>query len=100
VDAGRQEAGIDPVAPSDLRNLYAEYPTNLRSAGVGAGLGIGRFGAILGPLVASALVARQWPMGALFRVAAVPALLAAAAVAALPWVLEAHARTTPARERS
>jgi AAHS family 4-hydroxybenzoate transporter-like MFS transporter len=75
------------------------YPTDLRSTGVGAGLGVGRFGAILGPLVASELVARQWSMEGLFGVAAVPALLASAVAAALPLVIGAHARLARAAPR-
>jgi AAHS family 4-hydroxybenzoate transporter-like MFS transporter len=71
------------------------YPTDLRSTGVGVALGVGRFGAILGPLVAGALVARQWPMEALFRVAAVPALFATAAAVALSRVLGARRRADP-----
>jgi AAHS family 4-hydroxybenzoate transporter-like MFS transporter len=67
------------------------YPTDLRSTGVGAALGVGRFGAILGPLVAGALVARHWSMEDLFRAAAVPALLAMATAAALPWVIGSRA---------
>ena len=82
-------AGVGLLTGPPMLNALAAtwYPTDLRSTGVGAGLGVGRFGAILGPLVASALVARQWSMEGLFRVAAVPALLAAAAVVALGRVL-------------
>lgn len=61
------------------------YPTDLRSTGIGAALGIGRFGGIFGPLVAAELLRRQWPGEALFRAAAVPALLSAAAILALRW---------------
>jgi AAHS family 4-hydroxybenzoate transporter-like MFS transporter len=86
--------GVGLLAGPPMLNALAAtwYPTDLRSTGVGAALGVGRFGAILGPLVAGDLVARQWGMEGLFRVAAVPALLAAAAAAALPWVLGARAR--------
>ncbi len=81
--------GVGLLAGPPMLNALAAtwYPIDLRSTGVGAGLGIGRFGAILGPLVASALVARQWSMEGLFRVAAVPALLAAAAALTLGWIL-------------
>ncbi len=86
--------GVGLLAGPPMLNALAAtwYPVDLRSTGVGAGLGVGRFGAILGPLVASALVARQWPMEALFRVAAVPALLAAVVVVGLRWVIGARAR--------
>ena len=51
------------------------YPTDLRSTGVGWGLGIGRMGAILGPYVGGMLLARQWGPQQLFLAAAVPALI-------------------------
>ena len=63
------------------------YPTDLRSTGLGAALGVGRFGAILGPLVAGALMARGWSSEALFAGAAAPAVLAGLSVLALGRVL-------------
>ncbi len=87
-------AGVGLLAGPPMLNALAAtwYPTDLRSTGVGAALGVGRSGAILGPLVASALVARQWSMESLLRVAAVPALLAAAAALALGAVLARRSR--------
>jgi AAHS family 4-hydroxybenzoate transporter-like MFS transporter len=64
------------------------YPTDLRSTGLGAGLGVGRFGAILGPVVAGALMARQWTTEAIFLVAAVPAVISTLAILAMRRVLE------------
>jgi AAHS family 4-hydroxybenzoate transporter-like MFS transporter len=86
--------GVGLLSGPPMLNALAAtwYPTDLRSTGVGAGLGVGRFGAILGPLVASALVARHWSMESLLRIGAVPALLATAVVAGLPWVLRSRAR--------
>jgi AAHS family 4-hydroxybenzoate transporter-like MFS transporter len=63
------------------------YPTDLRSTGIGAALGVGRFGAILGPVVAGALLARQWTGQELFQAAAGPALVSTAVVLALRRVL-------------
>jgi AAHS family 4-hydroxybenzoate transporter-like MFS transporter len=51
------------------------YPTYLRSTGVGAGLGVGRIGAIVGPTIAGTLVAQQWAPQQLLWAAAVPALV-------------------------
>jgi len=51
------------------------YPTDLRSTGVGWGLGVGRMGAIVGPYVGGMLLARQWGPQQLFLAAAVPALI-------------------------
>jgi AAHS family 4-hydroxybenzoate transporter-like MFS transporter len=51
------------------------YPTYLRATGVGAGLGIGRIGAIVGPYIGGVLIGRQWTSEELFYAAAVPALI-------------------------
>jgi AAHS family 4-hydroxybenzoate transporter-like MFS transporter len=51
------------------------YPTYLRSTGVGAGLGVGRAGAIVGPYVGGMLFAAQWSSQQLFWAAAVPAFV-------------------------
>jgi AAHS family 4-hydroxybenzoate transporter-like MFS transporter len=59
------------------------YPTDLRSTGIGWGLGIGRLGAIVGPLVGGVLVTNQWAMRDMFLLAAVPAAISAAAISAL-----------------
>jgi AAHS family 4-hydroxybenzoate transporter-like MFS transporter len=59
------------------------YPTYLRSTGVGAGLGIGRLGAILGPSLAALLVAQQWTPQQLLWAAALPALVSTLVVVTL-----------------
>ena len=51
------------------------YPTYLRSTGVGAGLGVGRIGAIVGPLIGGSLLANQWTPQQLFWAAAFPAFV-------------------------
>lgn len=51
------------------------YPTYLRSTGVGWGLGIGRVGAIVGPMIGGALLAQQWTIQQLFWAAALPAVI-------------------------
>src|ERR1700688_1541715 len=51
------------------------YPTYLRSTGIGWGLGIGRLGAIIGPVVGGALMALKWTPRAVFLAAAIPAAL-------------------------
>jgi AAHS family 4-hydroxybenzoate transporter-like MFS transporter len=62
------------------------YPTYLRSTGVGAGLGVGRIGAILGPWLAASLVALQWTPQQLLLAAAVPAFVSTLVLLAL-WKL-------------
>ena len=70
--------GICIVGAQPAINVLAAtlYPTELRATGVGWTLGIGRAGSILGPVVASQLIARHWSIEALFVTAAVPAALA------------------------
>jgi AAHS family 4-hydroxybenzoate transporter-like MFS transporter len=68
-----------------LTGIY--YPTRLRSTGLGAGLGIGRIGSIVGPLLAGELRARHWSNEALFLAAAVPALISAFTMLAMKFVL-------------
>jgi len=63
------------------------YPTYLRSTGVGAGLGIGRLGAILGPSLAALLVAQQWSPQQLLWAAAVPALVSTLVIITLWFVI-------------
>ncbi len=64
----------------------ATYPTQIRSTGVGWALGIGRIGSIIGPLVAAGLLMVHVSVRGIFLVSAVPALVAAAAIAMFgPW---------------
>jgi AAHS family 4-hydroxybenzoate transporter-like MFS transporter len=58
------------------------FPTDLRSTGVGSGLGVGRLGAIIGPTLVSVLVGRGWTAPEIFLSAgAVPLMLLAALLA-------------------
>ncbi len=67
------------------------YPTELRSTGIGAGLGVGRLGAVIGPTVASLLLGQGWSARDLFLAAAVPPLIAA--VAMIAWRFLVSAKT-------
>jgi AAHS family 4-hydroxybenzoate transporter-like MFS transporter len=53
------------------------YPTAVRSTGVGWALGIGRVGAIIGPVVGGMLLAAHIPPRTLFFMISLPALIAA-----------------------
>ncbi len=59
------------------------YPTAVRSKGVGWALGIGRFGAIVGPLAGGMLLGMNLPPHELFLTAAAPMLAGAIAAAVL-----------------
>ncbi len=66
------------------------YPADARATGVGWALGIGRFGSVIGPSVAGALVARNWSTPSIYLGFAVLPLLAAAFVIALDLALRAQ----------
>ena len=59
------------------------YPFHLRSTGVGMALGVGRIGAIMGPLVVGYLVDSGWSPLALYVGAAVVMLVVAVAIGAV-----------------
>lgn len=66
------------------------YPTAIRSTGVGWAFAIGRFGAIVGPLIGGVLLQRHWGNPELFKAAASP--MAVGAVAALVLARLSYAR--------
>ena len=62
-----------------------------------AGLGIGRIGAIIGPVVGGVLMSQHLPSEKLFYIAAVPASVSAVVMLSMYWVLKAQAiRNAPA----
>jgi AAHS family 4-hydroxybenzoate transporter-like MFS transporter len=82
-------AGICVVGAQPALNALAStlYPTEIRATGVGWSLGIGRAGAIVGPVVAAQLIALNWSSQALFLAAGVPALLSCFTILALARVV-------------
>ncbi|HZC97944.1 MAG TPA: MFS transporter [Bradyrhizobium sp.] len=82
-------AGICVVGAQPALNALAStlYPTEIRATGVGWSLGVGRAGAIVGPVVAAQLVALNWSSQALFLAAAVPASLSCLTIIALARVV-------------
>jgi MFS transporter, AAHS family, 4-hydroxybenzoate transporter len=67
------QAGLNVLAA-----MY--YPTSIRSTGVGWSLGVGRVGAIVGPLIGGAMLQMQWTPRQIFLAGAVPALVSAVTV--------------------
>jgi AAHS family 4-hydroxybenzoate transporter-like MFS transporter len=59
------------------------YPTAFRSYGVGAALGVGRFGSIIGPLFGGLLVAGGLAIRQLYLVAAIPLVIGTVAAVIL-----------------
>jgi AAHS family 4-hydroxybenzoate transporter-like MFS transporter len=56
------------------------YPTALRSTGLGWAFGIGRFGAMVGPVLAGFLFDRKWPVEQVFNVYAIPMVIGGLAI--------------------
>ena len=63
------------------------YPPELRSTAVGWFNGVGRIGAIVGPLALAALMNAGWTSGPILGILAVPMLICAGGVLLLPWAL-------------
>lgn len=75
-------AGFCVIGGLNFLNALAasKYPTAIRSTGVGWGLGIGRIGSIIGPIMAGVLLAGHISLPQLYFIAAVPALIVALSV--------------------
>ena len=75
-------AGFFVVGGQNTANAFVGgfYPSHIRATGIGWALGIGRIGSILGPLLIGALVAKGVDTATLFRLCAIPALIAAICV--------------------
>jgi AAHS family 4-hydroxybenzoate transporter-like MFS transporter len=70
------------------------YPLTIRSTGVGWAAGVGRIGAIAGPLIGGMLLAENWRPQSIIMAAAAPALLTALAVLILGVARERPRSTT------
>ncbi len=70
-------AGIMGGQTSLIVLAGAFYPTFIRATGGGWGLGVGRIGAIMGPLVGGAMVAAHWRPDQIFLIAAIPPIIVA-----------------------
>ena len=92
--AGWCVVGSQP-ALNALSGTY--YPTAMRSTGVGAGLGVGRIGAIVGPAIGGSFMAMHWTTRDMFLAAAIPALISAIAMFSLRWVVGPRMGITTAR---
>jgi AAHS family 4-hydroxybenzoate transporter-like MFS transporter len=75
-------AGLFVVGGQSALNALSGmfYPSYIRSTGSGWALGVGRTGAVAGPVVGSSLLALHLSQGTLFYIEAVPFLICAAAV--------------------
>jgi MFS transporter, AAHS family, benzoate transport protein len=76
-------AGASTIGTQIVTYAYVGqfYPMAIRSTGIGFASGVGRSGAILAPIVIGALVAMALPLQQNFIAIAIPAVIAAVAVA-------------------
>lgn len=72
-------AGAGNNAGQNVAHGYvsAFYPPPMRSTGMGFAFGLGRFGAILGPVIGGVLLSLKMPLSVNFMALAVPGLVAA-----------------------
>lgn len=69
------------------------YPTALRSTGSGAAFGIGRVGAILGPVIGGRLIDAKLPVEDLYMIATIPFVIGAVAAFVLMPMFNERMRT-------
>jgi len=93
-------AGTCTIGTTILVNAYTAnyYPAHMRATGLGWALGIGRIGAIIGPIYGGYVLASGWGLDANFYAFAVPALAGAAAMVLVPTLKRTVAAGSPARE--
>jgi MFS transporter, AAHS family, 4-hydroxybenzoate transporter len=93
-------AGLGIVGSQSGLNALAAtlYPTDLRSTGIGSGLGVGRLGSIVGPVLAGELISAHWTARSLFLAAAVPALISALVMIAMRWLARPQEQAAMASE--
>jgi AAHS family 4-hydroxybenzoate transporter-like MFS transporter len=74
-------AGFFTFGAQNTANAIAatNYPTAMRSSGIGWALGIGRTGQIVGPMIGGLLLSLHWGTQGILYVIAVPSIIAAAA---------------------
>jgi MFS transporter, AAHS family, vanillate permease len=74
------------------------YPAEIRGTGIGWALGVGRIGAVLGPIVGGVLVGAGVSVGGIFALYTLPAIVAAALCLAIPGA--APTRAAPSARRA
>jgi MFS transporter, AAHS family, 4-hydroxybenzoate transporter len=73
------------------------YPAAAHATGVGWALGIGRLGAIAGPLLGGLIVARNWSTATVFVLGAIPSICASMAILAMGLIWAAHRARSSSR---
>jgi AAHS family benzoate transporter-like MFS transporter len=93
-------AGACTIGTQILANACAVqyYPAHIRSTGLGWAMGVGRTGAIIGPLLGGALHASSLPLQASFLIFAVPGLIGAIAILVFLLQNASGRRAAPSRQ--
>jgi AAHS family benzoate transporter-like MFS transporter len=75
-------AGASTIGTQIIANAYVSqyYPIHMRSSGIGWALGIGRSGAIVGPMMGGVLLSMDLPLMQNFLSFAIPGVIAAVAI--------------------
>ncbi|MPZ94428.1 MAG: MFS transporter, partial [Propionibacteriales bacterium] len=79
-------AGACSIGTTILVNAYTAtfYPAHMRATGLGWALGVGRLGAIMGPIYGAFVLDSGWGLDANFYAFAIPAVIGAVAMVAVP----------------
>lgn len=87
-------AGACTIGTTILVNAYTAtyYPAHMRATGLGWALGIGRVGAIVGPIYGAFILESGWGLDANFYAFAVPAVVGALAMVLVPQRAEVRER--------
>jgi AAHS family 4-hydroxybenzoate transporter-like MFS transporter len=93
-------AGLGIVAGQNIANAFAAvyYPTYIRATGVGWALGIGRIGAIIGPIAGGIMLSMHWSRAEIFAAGAIPCFIAALAILVLMRLERSKQQLTPGRQ--
>jgi MFS transporter, AAHS family, benzoate transport protein len=91
-------AGGSTIGTQIITNSFASqfYPFNIRSTGVGWALGIGRIGALVGPIMGGYLLSMQLPFYQNFIAFAIPGIIGAVAVM---FIQEKHSAAYEAKQK-
>lgn len=75
-------AGAATIGTQIIANAYVSqyYPSDMRSSGIGWSLGIGRLGAVAGPLMGGMLLTMNLPIKMNFLAFAIPGIIAAISI--------------------
>lgn len=86
-------AGACTIGTTILVNAYTAtyYPAQMRATGLGWALGIGRLGAIVGPIYGGFVLSSGWGMDANFYAFAAPALVGGLAMVLIPTLVAERA---------